>query len=245
MGKYQEVFKRYEKKYIINGEIYIKLLQKLEEYFVPDKFAESKICNIYFDTPEHLLIRNSIEKPVYKEKLRIRSYGIPDENSKVFMELKKKYKGIVYKRRVVMTLAQSKAFIEEGISPGINPQIENELRYFLDFYKGIAPAMFLSYKRISLCGKENPALRITFDSDITYRDYDILLEKGIYGEKLIDENTRIMELKIPEAMPLWLSSILDELKIYPASYSKYGNAYLNTLKKDLTNNNKGTVIISA
>lgn len=242
MEAYQEVFKRYEKKYIIDGGTYEKLMQRLEKHFVSDKYGKSSVCNIYYDTPQHLLIRNSIEKPVYKEKLRVRSYGVPNEDSMVFVELKKKYKGIVYKRRVEMTLAQSKDFIEGRNCPGENPQIEKELRYFLEFYKDIAPAMFLSYDRIALCGIENPSLRITFDSNIIYRECQLELEKGIWGEKLLDENTRIMEIKIPEAMPVWLSKILDELEIFPQSFSKYGTAYLEKLSEK---NNKGRVISCA
>lgn len=238
MEAYQEVFKRYEKKYVVDEKTYKELMSKLEKYFVSDKYGKSTVCNIYYDTPEHLLIRNSIEKPVYKEKLRVRSYGVPDDDSMVFVELKKKYKGVVYKRRVEMTLAQSRDFIAGKSSPGENPQIENELRYFLGFYKGIAPAMFLSYDRIALCGIENPALRITFDSNITYREEQLELEKGIWGKELLSDGTRIMEIKIPGAMPVWLSKILDELKIFPSSFSKYGTAYLEELSEK---NNKGKV----
>lgn len=235
---YQEVFKRYEKKYVIDESTYEKLITRLAKHFISDKYGKSKVCNIYYDTPDHLLIRNSIEKPVYKEKLRVRSYGVPDDDSMVFVELKKKYKGVVYKRRVEMTLSQSRDFIAGKSSPGENPQIENELKYFLDFYKGIAPAMYLSYDRIALCGIENPALRITFDSNIIYREEELELDKGIQGKELLPDGTKIMEIKIPGAMPVWLSKILDALKIYPSSFSKYGTAYLEELSK---NNNKGKV----
>ncbi len=242
MKDYQEIFKRYEKKYIIHENIFDELVSRLEEHFVSDKYAKSTVCNIYYDTPDHLLIRNSIEKPVYKEKLRVRSYGVPNDDSMVFVELKKKYKGVVYKRRVEMSLAQSRDFISGKSSPQINPQIEKELGYFLGFYKNIAPAMFLSYERIALCRIENPSLRITFDYNIIYREDQLELEKGIWGKNLLEGNTKIMEIKIPGAMPIWLSKILDELKIYPQSFSKYGTAYLQQLSEK---NNKGKVIICA
>ncbi|MGN1114429.1 MAG: polyphosphate polymerase domain-containing protein [Oscillospiraceae bacterium] len=242
MKDYQEIFKRYEKKYIIHENIFDELVSRLEEHFVSDKYAKSTVCNIYYDTPDHLLIRNSIEKPVYKEKLRVRSYGVPNDDSMVFVELKKKYKGVVYKRRVEMSLAQSRDFISGKSSPQINPQIEKELGYFLGFYKNIAPAMFLSYERIALCGIENPSLRITFDYNIIYREEQLELEKGIWGKNLLEGNTKIMEIKIPGAMPIWLSKILDELEIYPQSFSKYGTAYLQRLSEK---NNKGKVIICA
>ncbi|MGN1132897.1 MAG: polyphosphate polymerase domain-containing protein [Oscillospiraceae bacterium] len=242
MQGYQEIFKRYEKKYIIDEHIYGELMNRLKEHFVSDKYGKSTVCNIYYDTPSHLLIRNSIEKPVYKEKFRVRSYGVPNDNSMVFVELKKKYKGVVFKRRVEMSLAQSRDFISGKSSPEKNPQIENELRYFLSFYKDIAPAMFLSYERTALCGIENPSLRITFDYNILYREEQLQLDKGIWGNKLIDENTKIMEIKIPGAMPVWLSKILDELKLFPNSFSKYGTAYLQSYAEQ---NNKGKVIICA
>ncbi|MGN0594516.1 MAG: polyphosphate polymerase domain-containing protein [Hominimerdicola sp.] len=238
MSDVQEIFKRVEKKYIVDEDTYLLLMGRLDELVVKDRFHKSSICNIYYDTPTSLLIRNSIEKPCYKEKLRLRSYGVPDMDDNVFLELKKKYKGIVYKRRVDMTLAQAKDFLEKRIPVGKNPQIENEIFYFLDFYKEIIPAMYLSYDRLAYVGAEDSNLRITFDTNITYRTESIYLEKGIWGKKLTDSGTRVMEIKIPGAMPLWLSKILDDLKIYPSSMSKYGTAYETELNQKL----KGKVI---
>lgn len=242
MNGSQEVFRRIEKKYIVDEPTYEKLMKKLEGHFVRDKYYKSTICNIYYDTPSHQLVRNSIEKPVYKEKLRVRSYGVPDEDSVVFVELKKKYKGVVYKRRIEMTLAQTRDFFAGKEVPHDNPQIENELKYFLKFYEGIAPAMYLSYDRLAYCGAEDPSLRLTFDSHIIYREEQKELDKGIWGKELLGAGTRVMEIKIPNAMPLWLSTILDELEIYPASFSKYGTAYLNELSEKI---HKGKVISCA
>lgn len=239
MSSVQEIFKRIEKKYIINEETYHKLMKRLSGFVEKDRFYKSLICNIYFDTPTNQLVRNSIEKPCYKEKLRLRSYGVPDLNQKAFLELKKKYKGVVYKRRVDMTLSQAYDFLEKRILAGKNPQIENEIFYFLDFYKDVIPAMYLSYERLAFVGAEDPNLRITFDTNITYRCENTRLENGVYGKQLLDFGTRIMEIKIPGAMPLWLSGILDELKIYPSSFSKYGTAYLTELTGE---NQKGKVI---
>ncbi len=230
MSNIQSVFKRVEKKYMVSEAQYHQLMERFEGRMQVDKYGKTTICNIYYDTPSHQLIRNSLEKPVYKEKLRVRSYGTPDDGSKVFVELKKKYKGVVYKRRVDMTLSQSKYFISGLQSPGINPQIENEISYFLDFYKGIAPAMFLSYERIALCGITNSELRVTFDSRITYREEELSLEKGVWGKQLLEPGYMIMEIKIPGSLPLWLSEILDELNIFPTSYSKYGTAYMREYK---------------
>lgn len=235
MSDFQGIFQRVEKKYIVDESTYYKLMEKFEGKLSVDKYGKSTICNIYYDTPDHQLIRTSLEKPVYKEKMRVRSYGIPDCEGTVFVELKKKYKGVVYKRRVDMTLLQSREFIENGVRPEKNPQIENELDYFMKFYKDIAPAMYLSYDRIALYGVEDSSLRVTFDSHILYREEALELDKGVWGTELLSQGMRIMEIKIPGVMPLWLSHILDELNVYPASFSKYGTAYsneeINKLKK--------------
>lgn len=242
MNGNQEVFRRIEKKYIVDEPTYEKLIKKLDGHFVRDRYYKSTICNIYYDTPSHQLVRNSIEKPVYKEKLRVRSYGVPNDEDMVFVELKKKYKGVVYKRRVEMTLAQTRDFFAGKEVPHDNPQIENELKYFLKFYEGIAPAMYLSYDRLAYCGAEDPSLRLTFDTHILYREEQKELDKGIWGKELLPAGVRVMEIKIPNAMPLWLSTILDELEIYPASFSKYGTAYLNEFSEKI---HKGKVISCA
>ena len=242
MNGNQEVFRRIEKKYIVDEPTYEKLIKKLDGHFVKDRYYKSTICNIYYDTPSHQLVRNSIEKPVYKEKLRVRSYGVPNDEDMVFVELKKKYKGVVYKRRIEMTLAQTRDFFAGKDVPHDNPQIENELKYFLKFYEGIAPAMYLSYDRLAYCGAEDPSLRLTFDTHILYREEQKELDKGIWGKELLPAGMRVMEIKIPNAMPLWLSAILDKLEIYPASFSKYGTAYLNEFSEKI---HKGKVISCA
>ena len=242
MNGSQEVFRRIEKKYIVDEPTYEKLIKKLDGHFVKDRYYKSTICNIYYDTPSHQLVRNSIEKPVYKEKLRVRSYGVPNDEDMVFVELKKKYKGVVYKRRIEMTLAQTRDFFAGKEVPHDNPQIENELKYFLKFYEGIAPAMYLSYDRLAYCGTEDPSLRLTFDTHILYREEQNELDKGIWGKELLPAGMRVMEIKIPNAMPLWLSAIFDELEIYPASFTKYGTAYLNEFSEKI---HKGKVISCA
>lgn len=242
MNGNQEVFRRIEKKYIVDEPTYEKLIKKLDGHFVKDRYYKSTICNIYYDTPSHQLVRNSIEKPVYKEKLRVRSYGVPNNEDMVFVELKKKYKGVVYKRRIEMTLAQTRDFFAGKEVPHNNPQIENELKYFLKFYEGIAPAMYLSYDRLAYCGAEDPSLRLTFDTHILYREEQKELDKGIWGKELLPAGVRVMEIKIPNAMPLWLSAILDKLEIYPASFSKCGTAYLNEFSEKI---HKGKVISCA
>ncbi|MBR1724440.1 MAG: polyphosphate polymerase domain-containing protein, partial [Ruminococcus sp.] len=185
----------------------------------------SNIMSLYYDTPDYRLIRSSMEKPVFKEKIRLRSYGVPERDSRVFLEYKRKYKGVVYKRRTTMPLKDMDRF-EAGEKVGSdNEQIENELRYAFKLYPELEARMLITYHRFSYSGKEDPNLRITFDDEVTYRGYDLDLSCGVYGRKLLNRGQRLMEIKIPGSMPLWLSRLLDELKIYPTSFSKYGRAY--------------------
>lgn len=220
-----QIFERYEKKYLLDEYQYTELQKVLKGRFVIDNYGRTTINNIYYDTPEHLLIRRSIDKPVYKEKLRVRSYGAADSETQVFIELKKKYKGVVYKRRTNMNLRHSNAFLSGNREPKKNPQIEREILYFMKLYEGIAPAMYIGYDRIAMYGVENEELRITFDENIRYREYDLSLDKGDAGEQLLEPGQTLMEIKIPGAMPLWLSKELSRLNIFPTSFSKYGKAY--------------------
>lgn len=230
-AKFITVFKRYEKKYLLSLEKYEALRKVLDEHMHVDKYGRSLIQNIYYDTPDFYLIRASIEKPLYKEKLRARCYGECTDEHNTFVEIKKKYDKVVYKRRVSMEYRQAVDYLAGEAPPPKTTQITNEIDWFFKIYKGLAPAMYVSYERIAMASKENSGLRITFDQNITYRNYDLDLRKGCYGDKLIGEDCYLMEIKIPGAMPIWLARTLEELKIYPTSYSKYGNAYRTLFQK--------------
>lgn len=169
------------------------------------------------------MIRNSIDKPPYKEKLRMRSYGVPSASDTVFLEIKKKYNGVVYKRRSVFSLNDAQAFMNGQLEPKC--QIERELAYTISFYDDILPSVYISYDRTSFCGVDDPHFRLTFDNNLIYREQELSLDKGIWGEKLLDSGVYIMEVKFPNSMPLWFSDILDEMKIFPTTYSKYGTIY--------------------
>lgn len=242
MGSANNLFKRIEKKYLLSGEKYELLMTALADYIEPDEYPHSTICSMYYDTPDFKLIRASIEKPLYREKLRVRSYGVPTSDSKVFVEIKKKYDGIVYKRRLKMELGELECYLNGGIEPVhfiektaseriyADNQIYNEINYFLSYYENLQPMMFLSYERDAYFARDDRDLRITFDSDITYRRDDLHLEEGVFGKKLIQPDQHLMEIKVPGAMPLWLSHILDRLEIRSSAFTKYGNAY----KQELT-----------
>lgn len=234
MAKFTKVFKRHEKKYLITRSQYEQLIDKLSDYIVPDEFGESTINNIYFDTPDYRLIRASIEKPtVYKEKLRVRSYGHPTADSMVFVELKKKYKGVVYKRRVYMTYLESVLYLCKHQPPPIENQVTKEIDYFVRFYRNLRPMVSLFYDRTAYYARDDHDLRLTFDTNIRFRNKDFDISKGDYGHTLLDSSQMILEIKSALAMPLWLTSALDELKIYPTSYSKYGNAYKLMLSQSM------------
>lgn len=250
---YQAVFRRREVKFLLNKGQAHELVQIMDEFMQKDKYWQSTICNLYCDTPDFLLIRRSVEKPFYKEKLRLRSYGVAAVNDKVFVELKKKYDGIVYKRRLTMTeSAASACFLQtENSSNGQiildmqnfcnvfalghtqtlhDSQIGREIAYFFERYNHLAPKVFISYSREAFCGKADKNLRITFDSNILWRDYDLSLSKGIYGTPLLNGEQVLMEIKTNTAIPVWLAKWLSVNKIYKTSFSKYGNAYLQIQK---------------
>lgn len=244
MPKLTKVFKRTEKKYRITYQQYQQLIDMIEQYIVPDKFGKSTINNIYFDTPDWRLIRASIEKPtVYKEKLRIRSYGNPTAESKVFVELKKKYKGVVYKRRVDMSYIDSVRYLCKKEPPPVESQITREIDYFMRFYRNLRPRVSLFYDRIAYYSKDDKELRLTFDTNIRFRTKDFDLSKGDFGRVILDESEMLLEIKAAGAMPLWLIRALSELKIYPTSFSKYGTAYKLMLSEQIQGRPVGQITV--
>lgn len=222
-------FRRVEKKYLLTKEKYEKLILRMKDYIVPDKYDYSTICNVYFDSDNYDLIIRSIEKPKYKEKLRIRSYGIPNLNDKVFFELKKKYKDVVFKRRVSLSLKELYLYLEKGIMPNVDKQVMGEIDYCIKLYN-LKPKIFIAYDRYSYKAIDNNDFRITFDSNIRSRDDSINLELGDSGNVLLKNGEYLMEVKTLDSYPLWFTNILSELKIYPSSFSKYGNVYKQKIK---------------
>ena len=239
MPLYQSVFERYEKKYVITGAQKEKLLSAINGRLVPDEFGESTVCNLYFDTPDYRLIRASMERPVYKEKLRLRSYGIPDENSNVFVELKKKYKGVVYKRRINMTYGEAVDFLCRRNFPRADTQVYGEIAYFMGFYRSLRPTVSIFCDRTAYFSSEDRNVRVTFDRNIRFRNQMLDLSTGSQGVKLLDSGLYVMEVKTLGSVPLWFSSALDGLEIYPRAFSKYGKAYEMMFKEPLLNLKRG------
>jgi len=224
-----DVFKRTELKYLLTQEQYDAIQARIKDYFVPDEYFKSDICSIYCDTPDFLLARRSIEKPDYKEKLRIRSYGVVKENAPVFVEIKKKCNAIVYKRRIKAN--ENNAFEIVAGRAKDNSQIGNEIFYFQQLYHGLQPVMFVSYTREAFTCKDDASLRLTFDHNALWRDYDLTLHHGIYGEPVFPAGKIMMEIKTASALPLWLVEILSQNAVYKTSFSKYGTAYTKYIMK--------------
>lgn len=219
------IFKRVEKKYRLTPAQKEALLQIIGPRLTPDAHGRNTICSLYLDTPDHLIIRNSIIAKTYKEKLRLRSYGTPTMADHVFLEIKKKFKGVVYKRREVMTLQQAMDYIEHGRKP-CDSQIMREIDYAMHFYRQPKPMMLIAYEREAYFDGENPNLRITFDTNVRARETDCRLENGSHGDYLLPEDAILMEIKTDGAMPVWLAQALSQCRILPARFSKYGTAYL-------------------
>ena len=233
MGNYQYNFHRQEKKYLLDEETYRQLMAMIYDKLEYDKYRKYKICNIYFDTPEFDLIRNSISKPLYKEKLRLRSYGVPEEDSIVHLEIKKKYDGVVYKRRISLPYKEAIDYCIHGKKPDMDSQVFREIDWFLQRYD-LYPMIYLSYDRLAMRGIQETDLRITFDHNLLWRVNQLDLTKGSFGKTRLGENQYIMEIKTDGAMPLWLTKALNSLHIYPQSFSKYGTIY----QEELTKNNE-------
>lgn len=218
-------FERRELKYRITDAQRAALEAAFGARMVPDEYGESTICNIYYDTADYRLIRASLEKPAYKEKLRLRSYGVTEPGGEVFLELKKKYKGIVYKRRITLPEDAAGEFIAGRAPLGEHGQIGREIEYFTAFYAPLLPAVHLSYERSAWFSREDRDLRITFDKNIRFRQEDVSLTLPAGGRRILPEGESLMEIKAAAALPLWLVSELDTLGIYQSTFSKYGEAY--------------------
>jgi len=238
-----KTFKRKEVKFLLNMNQFNELLKVIDLYMDPDKYCvggkEYGIYNIYYDTPDSYLIRESLAKPYYKEKLRVRSYFSPaGDGDKVYVEIKKKIGGIVTKRRLSMTRKEAEIYLKTGIRPITDKYLDNQVLDEIDIFRKnypIAPAQYISYQRMAFFGKDNKDFRLTFDRNITDRRYDLSLGKESYGRQIIKPDQRLMEIKITDSIPLWLSEALSQLGIYKTSFSKYGRAYRSFVKDNITN----------
>ncbi len=221
----QTVFQRYELKYLLTLPQKQAVLSAMEGFMELDRYGRTTIRNIYFDTDNYRLIRRSIDKPAYKEKLRIRSYRRARADSAVFVELKKKYNGIVYKRRVSLGSKEAMAWVLGQKPCRQHSQIFQEIDYFLKFYQTLRPAVFLSYEREAYFARDGSDFRVTFDDNILCRQEELSLESAVYGTPLLPEGKVLMEIKCSGGIPLWMTKVLSREGIYKTTFSKYGTAY--------------------
>lgn len=239
MTRVINVFQRTEKKYLLGPEQRRALEQALRGHMEPDPYGLQTVANVYYDTPDCRLIRESLEKPVYKEKLRLRSYGRAERDSEVFVELKKKFKGVVYKRREVMRLKDAEIFLRTGVALHPLSQIQKEIDWFRAFHDAV-PRAFIAYEREAYFDPLGSGLRLTFDTDIRCRDSMLSLSAPLEGEQILPDDRVLMEVKARGAIPNWLAGTLSSLAVYPASFSKYGRYYQEVLSRDMTE--KGGII---
>lgn len=241
MGETKYTFKRYETKYLLSADKYTALMERLDGLIKPDVYFSSTVCSIYYDSDDYRLIRRSIDAPVYKEKLRLRSYNVPSAEDIVFVELKKKFKGIVYKRRLTTTAEKAEAWLG-GASPAPeSSQMQREISWFISKNESKA-RVFIACDREAYVACSDSELRITFDRDLRWRNTELSLTAGSHGEPLLADGEVLMEIKIPGAAPLWLTDILSELKIYAGGFSKYGNCYKQHIIENVFNGGKETCL---
>ena len=242
---YQAIFKRYEIKYMITAEQKAHILKAMAPYMEADQYGRSTVRNIYYDTDDFVLARHSIAKPDFKEKLRIRCYERADKDSMVFVELKRKFDGVVYKRRLGLPERDAMKWMAGTDDPSAvsalmaaSPQVAGEIEYFKGMYSGLGPALYLSYDREAYrmkkgaqasCGGAD--FRVTFDTDILCRESDLSLRSEAYGTSMLEDGMFLMELKCPGAIPMWMTKVLSEQQIYKTSFSKYGTAYCRFMSR--------------
>lgn len=224
------VMKRYELKYLLSPAQEAFFREKLEGHMQVDQFGLTSIASLYYDTPDYRLIRASLDKPLFKEKIRLRSYGLATQDSPVFLELKRKAYGIVYKRRVQSTIPLVQKFFDGEGDICAGGQINHEITYFRDYYQTLVPACLIICDRTAFF-EPGGDLRLTIDRDPRYRAEQLDLTVSMEGDALLPPGWSILEVKVQQAMPLWLTEILSEGRIYKNSFSKYGEAYTQQLLK--------------
>ncbi|MDR2798411.1 MAG: polyphosphate polymerase domain-containing protein [Treponema sp.] len=219
-------FQRYEQKYLLNPVQYYAVLEMLKDYAAIDDYGVNTIYSLYYDTPGFAIARKSRDKSTYKEKLRLRSYGVPQPGDTVYWELKKKLQGVTYKQRIPTEFTPG-VLDFHGDAP---PQVCNEIRWFFTYYKPL-PQCLISYERLAFRSREHTNLRITFDTRIRFRASDLDVSHGPAGTLLLDENRFLMEVKTDRSIPLFLSAYLTRLNLFPVSCSKYRMAFEQLMYK--------------
>lgn len=222
------VMQRIEWKYILSEEQTEFFRERLKGHMEPDAYGLTTISSLYYDTPDRQLVRTSIEKPEFKEKIRLRAYGRATNESPVFLELKRKAFGIVYKRRIRATVPEVDRFFAGELRLDENGQIDREITYFRDYYKKLEPACMILYDRTAYYEPDGD-LRLTIDCNPRYRTDALSFDHAPVGIPLLNPGDTILEIKVQDTIPLWLVRILSEGNIKRGSISKYGEAYRRSM----------------
>ena len=226
----QSIFKRYEKKYLITPEQGAALRDICSQHMRPDKYGEYLVQNVYFDTENWDVIRFSLGKPLFKEKLRLRCYDVSHEESHLFLELKKKYKGVVYKRRLAIPMKSLFGKDVRDIVADGSSQISREIDFYLRA-NAVREKIYISYRRTAFAGVKDNGLRVTFDADLAFRLDCLDFSYPCSGHSIIPDGKMLMEIKTLGGIPLWMTHALCENKIYPTAFSKYGACYKDHILK--------------
>ncbi len=229
-----EIFNRTEEKYLLTERQAGRLLDMSEGHLTPDPYCQDGrmylVENVYYDTAWDDLISRAIEKNIFRQKLRLRSYGIPGPETIVFLEIKKKYEGIGNKRRTGMSLRMAEDYLLDGKrpdpdTPGINALVLEEIDYMRTSCS-LIPKTMITYERQAWFSADDPGLRLTFDRNILAREDELYLTAGPGGRPLLPKGKVLFELKAEEAVPVWLVKAMDQMKIWPVTFSKYAQEYL-------------------
>lgn len=243
------LFERHEEKFLVPPDKYHVMMEALSSYMTADQYGLHTINTIYYDTDDYQLIRQSLDKPKFKQKLRLRSYGQPGPDSDVYLELKKKFDSVTYKRRIMMTYEHALDYLNDGIVPIESKESQENIQTFgeIDWFASrqvLGPKVLLSYDRVALYGLEDMEFRMTFDANIRWRDHHLDMGKGDYGNMLLQPGVRLLEIKAMGAYPLWLCRLLSELELYPQSFSKYGTVYTQYIMNHEINQEREVIQIA-
>ena len=228
----QRTFERKEEKFLMPAERYGIFWSMMDGYLEADEYGETTIMSVYYDNDEFDLLGRSADSPRYKEKFRVRSYGIPDDSSTVFAEIKKKYSGIVYKRRVEGSFREIEDMLQGKIRLEHHGQIQDEIMWMMKRYS-LKPAVLIACERTAYTAPSDPGLRVTVDSGIRYRLDDLDMRNGSGGIPLREEGFRLMEVKTSGGMPRRLTEALSASGIYAGSFSKVGTCYKEVIVPSL------------
>lgn len=227
--KLKKVFQRKETKYLLTQEQFTLFFEELQHYMEIDEYGLHTILSLYFDTEDFRFIQKSMQKPKYKEKFRVRSYGVPRQETPVFLEIKKKVKGIVYKRRVATPYNTYTNWLHEKIfketAEAAPTQIEKEINWLFKKNKDLEPRVLIAYDRLSMFTEEDSEFRVTFDQKIRFRSTKLDLMMGSGGELVAPEIGVLMEVKAMGAYPLWFVHLLNKHAVRKGSFSKYAETY--------------------